>query len=197
MLKWTRQTNDAPTCTNDRHEHLDDHDEHGEPLDHMRPMVCPDCGRPTHYDRAIEDYQHDDPTATCFLHYPRPDASPCTAPASPMVDPLDEPADDSTHVIAPPDAPAAPGLFADGFARHRDDHYSAVVSCDRSLDEEVAVVSIDYTDQGDRVMYRAITLTAWQARLVIDALDADRGGDDEDDRHPIVEALRRLIAAEG
>lgn len=45
-------------CRNRQHDHLDEDDQ---------PLRCPDCGLPTHYDLALEDYRHDDPNARCFL----------------------------------------------------------------------------------------------------------------------------------
>jgi hypothetical protein len=58
-------------CVNEEHDHL-------EPADPdctiataetpMVPMVCHDCGVPTHYDTGVDDYRHDDPEApACFL----------------------------------------------------------------------------------------------------------------------------------
>ena len=100
---------------------------------------------------------------------------------------------------AVPAAPDAPGLFADGFARHRDEHYEAVVRCDRSLDEEVAVLTIDYTCAGFGYTFRGITLDYAQARLVLDAIESHRthvlDGEESEDAAPVVEALRRLIDA--
>lgn len=48
-------------------------------LENPAPMVCHDCGQPSHYDRAIERYVHDDPDRTCFLIRTRPEgATLCT-----------------------------------------------------------------------------------------------------------------------
>lgn len=62
----------APTtvrCGNENHEHLDEFDADGEPLECMVPMICHHCKRPAHYDSTVEDYAHDD-DSSCFLMGP-------------------------------------------------------------------------------------------------------------------------------
>lgn len=54
------------TCVNPQHDHTttygDDYDTGAE-----LPIYCKDCMKTVHYDKAVEDYRHDDPDVTCFL----------------------------------------------------------------------------------------------------------------------------------
>ena len=46
-------------CADPNHAHYDEE---------SAPMLCNDCGAPTHYDYGLEQYRHDDPaTPACFL----------------------------------------------------------------------------------------------------------------------------------
>jgi hypothetical protein len=66
-------------CTVPTHDHTTPVDREGMSVDPPIPMMCVDCGVPTHYDSTVEDYQHDDPDALpCFLvPYAIPEAQPC------------------------------------------------------------------------------------------------------------------------
>lgn len=57
------------TCSNPDHDHDTPIDRHGRDFTGKSfVMRCNDCGQPTHYDRGVEDYRHDDPAAPgCFL----------------------------------------------------------------------------------------------------------------------------------
>lgn len=58
-------------CANDRHDHTEQPDDIAMvemTEETLVPMICHDCGVPTHYDYGDEDYHHDDPeTPPCFL----------------------------------------------------------------------------------------------------------------------------------
>jgi len=64
-------------CTVESHEHTDHCDISGVELDYLVPMVCSHCYAPTHYDRALETYQHDEPGKPCWLHGDDEQASRC------------------------------------------------------------------------------------------------------------------------
>lgn len=50
-------------CANTKHDHSQDDD-----LGKTVPMVCGDCGQPSHYDYTVESYRHDDPEApSCWM----------------------------------------------------------------------------------------------------------------------------------
>lgn len=75
-------------CVNPEHDHTTGVDLDGSSLDTPIPMLCTDCGVPTHYDETIRDYVHDDPTSgACPLAYAAdetdPAVSPCTFEATP------------------------------------------------------------------------------------------------------------------
>jgi hypothetical protein len=55
-------------CIAPTHDHTTWQDRDGNTLTEPVLMFCQDCGKPTHYDYAIDDYQHDDEAAPdCFL----------------------------------------------------------------------------------------------------------------------------------
>lgn len=66
-------------CANPRHDHFGQLDADanggGNDADYNAPLgrcpdalICGDCKRPMHYDRDLENYRHDDPSApACFL----------------------------------------------------------------------------------------------------------------------------------
>lgn len=56
------------TCNYKEHDHTTTVDRDGNDLDTPVPMLCNDCGQPTHYDEKTHEYRHDDPNApSCFL----------------------------------------------------------------------------------------------------------------------------------
>lgn len=66
----------ARGCVNPAHDHAGVDDSGAATGE---PMVCADCGAPTHYDYRVEAYVHDEPAAQpCFLIRERPTgATPC------------------------------------------------------------------------------------------------------------------------
>jgi hypothetical protein len=75
-----QRTGSISRCASAEHDHTTLIARDGSELVRPVPMVCTDCGRPTHYDSTIEQYVHDDVDAPgCFLIPERPaDATTCT-----------------------------------------------------------------------------------------------------------------------
>lgn len=72
-------------CGNAAHDHRTTIDRDGMPADPPIPMLCNDCGVPTHYDSTVEDYVHDDPShGACFLAYAADEIDPAVSPCLPV-----------------------------------------------------------------------------------------------------------------